>query len=120
MSAQEKAGIRALARHTQKTGIRDGQIHCVCEWKTQTMGQANQQKSFRRHQIREVLAATWDTDEAAATRVRELHSRVWHTWTELDGTPGEGWICDHCTPTGRVSVLTLHPCPTIDALGGSE
>lgn len=63
MSAQEKAGIKALDRHSQKMGIRNGQINCTCDWKTETTGQVNQRKSFRRHQMREVLAAIKDTEE---------------------------------------------------------
>lgn len=63
MSAQEKAGIKALARHSQKTGVRNGQINCMCGWKTETTGQAAQQKSFRRHQVREVRAAIEDAEE---------------------------------------------------------
>lgn len=75
MSAQEKAGLRALARHSQRKGIRDGQIHCVCGWKTQTTGQLSQQKSFRRHQIREVLAAAKKADAPVEiTTVEQLEA----------------------------------------------
>lgn len=123
MSAQEKAGIKALARHSQKMGIRNGQINCLCGWKTETTGQVNQRKSFRRHQMREVLAAieaSRDQEagnaEAAAGNVRELHTKVWQTWTEINGDPGEGWICNHCTPVGLICELALYPCPTIKAL----
>lgn len=149
MSAQEMAGQKELARHYPNRRIRNGQINCICGWKTETTGQANQQKSFRRHQIRKVLAAANEADaksdsaglvarlsasggrnidlrkratdaEAAANGVRELHRPVWHTWTELDGTPGAGLICDHCTPTGFTSMITHHPCPTINVLEASK
>ena len=56
-----------------------------------------------------------DTPES---RVRDLHKAVWHEATNLDGTPWAGWICNHCTGTGRISALTIHPCDTIDALEG--
>lgn len=109
------------------------------------LAREDQAKSFERHVARALLAATVTPEsagllarlsasggrnidllkrakdaEAVVTGVRELHRPEWHIWTELDGTPGEGWICDHCTPTGWVSQITHHPCPTINVLEGTK
>lgn len=57
--------------------------------------------------------------EAAVAGVRELHRKVWFAWIELDGKPGAGYICDHCTPSTGTE-LTHYPCPTINVLDGSK
>lgn len=56
--------------------------------------------------------------EAAIAGVRELHRPVWFAWVELDGTPGAGHICDHCTPEVGTEIVH-YPCTTINVLEGS-
>lgn len=67
MISQEMAGQKELARHHPDRRIRNRQVNCICGWKTQTEGKAKQDKSFRRHQIREVLAAIEKAGESAGS-----------------------------------------------------
>lgn len=103
MSKQEMAGQKELARHYPNRRIRNGQINCICGWKTETTGQAKQQKSFRRHQTRRVLVAANAAEGPQTGKLFDLS-------VTLKGTKGEETVSIAVAGTESVAIacMALH------------